>query len=114
MTIRIDERISLDEAELEESFIRASGPGGQHVNKTETAVQLRFNVRHSRSLPNDVAIRLMKLAGSRMTQDGVLVLTAQSERSQKRNRGGAGDAEVGGGRDYVSSPPISAAPRLRG
>lgn len=84
--IRVNEQISIDESELEESFIRSSGPGGQHVNKTETAVQLRFNVRLSRSLPNDVAIRLMKLAGSRMTQDGVLVLTAQSERSQKRNR----------------------------
>ena len=84
--IRVTDQISIDESELEENFIRASGPGGQHVNKTETAVQLRFNVRGSPSLPNDVAVRLMKLAGSRMTQDGVLVLTAQSERSQKRNR----------------------------
>jgi ribosome-associated protein len=84
--IRVTDQISIDESELEESFIRASGPGGQHVNKTESAVQLRFNVRQSPSLPNDVAIRLMKIAGSRMTQDGVLVLTAQSERSQKRNR----------------------------
>jgi ribosome-associated protein len=84
--IRVTDQISIDECELEENFIRASGPGGQHVNKTETAVQLRFNVRGSPSLPNDVAVRLMKLAGSRMTQDGVLVLTAQSERSQKRNR----------------------------
>lgn len=78
--------ISLDESEIEESFVRASGPGGQHVNKTSTAVQLRFDVRHSPSLPNDVAIRLMKLAGSRLTQEGVLVITVQSERSQKRNR----------------------------
>jgi ribosome-associated protein len=84
--LRATDQISIDESELEENFIRASGPGGQHVNKTETAVQLRFNVRGSPSLPNDVAVRLMKLAGSRMTQDGVLVLTAQSERSQKRNR----------------------------
>src|SRR3954464_15392184 len=84
--IRINDQISLDESELEESFIRASGPGGQHVNKTETAVQLRFDVRRSRSLPNEVAVRLMKLAGSRLTQDGVIVLTAQNERSQKRNR----------------------------
>jgi ribosome-associated protein len=84
--IRITDQISIDESELEESFLRASGPGGQHVNKTETAVQLRFNVRRSRSLPNDVAVRLMKLAGSRLTQDGVIVLVAQNERSQKRNR----------------------------
>jgi ribosome-associated protein len=84
--IRVTDSISIDEAELQESFIRASGPGGQHVNKTESAVQLRFDVRHSPSLPNDVAVRLMKLAGSRMTQGGVIVITAQSERSQKRNR----------------------------
>ncbi len=84
--IRITDTISIDEREIEESFVRASGPGGQHVNKTETAVQLRFDVRHSRSLPNDVAIRLMKLAGSRLTQEGVVVIQAQSERSQKQNR----------------------------
>jgi ribosome-associated protein len=84
--IRVTDDISIDESELEESFIRASGPGGQHVNKTETAVQLRFDVRRSRSLPNDVAVRMMKLAGSRLTQHGVIVITAQSERSQKRNR----------------------------
>jgi ribosome-associated protein len=84
--IRVTDSIAIDESELEESFTRASGPGGQHVNKTETAVQLRFDVRRSRSLPNDVAVRLMKLAGSRLTQDGVIVITAQNERSQKRNR----------------------------
>ncbi|MEA2993420.1 MAG: ribosome-associated protein [Alphaproteobacteria bacterium] len=84
--IRVTDSIAIDESELQESFIRASGPGGQHVNKTESAVQLRFDVRHSPSLPNDVAVRLMKLAGSRMTQSGVIVITAQSERSQKRNR----------------------------
>ena len=84
--IRVTQGLALDEREIEESFIRASGPGGQHVNKTSTAVQLRFDVRRSPSLPNDVAIRLMNLAGTRMTQHGVLVITVQSERSQKRNR----------------------------
>jgi ribosome-associated protein len=84
--IRIGPGLTLDEAEIEESFIRASGPGGQHVNKTSSAVQLRFDARRSRSLPNDVAVRLMKLAGTRVTHDGVLVITVQSARSQKRNR----------------------------
>jgi ribosome-associated protein len=84
--LRINDRISLDERELEERFIRASGPGGQNVNKLSTAVQLRFDVRRSPSLPNDVAIRLMRLAGKRLTQDGVLVITAQRHRTQERNR----------------------------
>ena len=84
--IRVTDTISLDESELEESFVRSSGPGGQNVNKLSTAVQLRFDVRRSLSLPNDVAIRLMKIAGSRMTKDGVLVLIAQNQRTQERNR----------------------------
>jgi ribosome-associated protein len=84
--IRVTDSIELDESELEESFVRSSGPGGQNVNKLSTAVQLRFDVRRSRSLPNDVAIRLMGIAGSRLTKDGVLVLIAQSQRTQERNR----------------------------
>src|SRR5438477_289263 len=84
--VRITDTISINESELEESFVRSSGPGGQNVNKLSTAVQLRFDVRRSPSLPNDVAIRLMRLAGKRLTKDGVLVLIAQTHRTQERNR----------------------------
>jgi ribosome-associated protein len=84
--IQVTPSIAIDESEIEESFVRASGPGGQHVNKVSSAVQLKFDARRSPGLPNDVAIRLMKLAGSRLTQDGVIVIVAQAQRSQKRNR----------------------------
>jgi ribosome-associated protein len=89
--IPIDDGIVLDERELEESFIRASGPGGQNVNKVASAVQLRFDVRRSPSLPQPVRERLERLGGSRITQDGVLVITAQRFRSQERNRQDARD-----------------------
>jgi ribosome-associated protein len=89
--IPIDDRIVLDERELEESFIRASGPGGQNVNKVASAVQLRFDVRRSPSLSQPVRERLERLGGSRITQDGVLVITAQRFRSQERNRQDARD-----------------------
>ena len=84
--IQVTDTISIDDSEISESFVRASGPGGQNVNKVSSAVQLRFDVRQSRSLANDVAIRLMKLAGSRLTKDGVIVITAQEHRQQERNR----------------------------
>jgi ribosome-associated protein len=86
---QVTDTIAVDDNELEESFVRSSGPGGQNVNKVSSAVQLRFDVRRSPSLPNDVAVRLMKLAGSRLTKDGVIVIIAQSHRDQARNRADA-------------------------
>jgi ribosome-associated protein len=84
--IRITPSISIGEGELEERFIRASGPGGQNVNKLASAVQLRFDARRSPSLPDDVRARLERLAGRRLTRDGVIVINAQRHRTQERNR----------------------------
>lgn len=87
--IRITRTIALQESELEESFVRASGPGGQNVNKVSTAVQLRFDAAHSTSLTDDVRARLITLAGSRASDDGVITITAQRFRLQSRNRADA-------------------------
>lgn len=84
--IRITPALSIDRREIQETFVRAAGPGGQNVNKVSTAVQLRFDVAHSPSLPDEVRKRLLRLAGSRITDDGVLILTAQQFRSQAQNR----------------------------
>jgi ribosome-associated protein len=87
--IRITPFIAIDESELQESFLRASGAGGQNVQKVETAVQLRFDARHSPSLPPLVRARLEKLAGKRLTKEGVIVIAAQRHRTQERNRADA-------------------------
>lgn len=86
MLIPVTSTIALDDAELHEDFLRASGAGGQNINKVETAVQLRFDVRRSASLPDAVRDRLQRLAGRRLTKDGVLVISAQRYRTRERNR----------------------------
>jgi len=89
--IKITNTISIDESEIEEKVIRSPGAGGRKVNKTETAVQIRFNARYCSALSHAVFLRLQKIAGSRMTKEGVIVLTAHSHRTQEMNRSDARD-----------------------
>ncbi|MCX6047519.1 MAG: alternative ribosome rescue aminoacyl-tRNA hydrolase ArfB [Chloroflexi bacterium] len=84
--IQVTPSIAIDESEISEEFVRAAGPGGQNVNKVSTAVQLRFDVLHSPALPEDVRARLIRLAGKRMTDEGVIVILAKQHRTQLQNR----------------------------
>jgi ribosome-associated protein len=84
--IEINDRVTIDESELQLDFIRSSGPGGQNVNKVSSGVQLRYDVKNSPSLPEDIRIRLMHQAHNRITQDGILILEAKQYRTQEQNR----------------------------
>jgi ribosome-associated protein len=86
MMIEVTSTLRIDESEIQYDFMRASGPGGQNVNKVASAVQLRFDIRNSPSLPPDVKERLIKLAGSRVTGDGILIIEAKRYRTQEQNR----------------------------
>lgn len=112
--IHITRSLSIDPSEIEESFVRASGPGGQNVNKVASAVQLRFNLAANTSLPEPVKRRVAGLAGSRLTKDGVIVITANSHRDQPLNRADALERLVALLRAgvFVPKPRIATRPTL--
>ena len=104
--IHITRAIAIDENEIQEYFVRASGPGGQNINKVATTVQLRFDVVNSRSLPEEVRTRLISLAGNRITEDGILIIDARRFRTQGRNREDAIDRLVELIRNAAQRPKI--------
>jgi ribosome-associated protein len=107
--LKVTSRITIADEELEERFVRASGPGGQNVNKVSTAVELRFNARASPALTEDVRKSLIRLAGRRMTDEGVLVIRAERFRTQERNREDARQRLV----DLIAKAALPPKPRVK-